>query len=69
MYLIKYQVRVWCLHVLRLKIEGSHLRKCKTTYECLNFSKRMEILERNKYGLLPSTTVLIVISVSNKKPK
>ena len=55
-HLIKYKllgddksnrVRVWYLHALRLKIEGSHLN-CKTANKCLNVRERVDMVDRNK---------------------
>ena len=51
------QVRVWQLHVLRLKIKNIHL-SYKTPNKCLNVCEKMEMVQRNKYCPFSSPTVL-----------
>ena len=45
------------VHTLQLEIEGSHLR-CKIANKSVKIREWVEIIGRNKYGVLPSPAVL-----------
>ena len=52
-----HRVATWQLKAVRLKVRDNRLT-CKVANKFLNDCKRVEVVERNKDGPLPSPTVL-----------
>ena len=62
-----YRVAVWYLQEVRLIIRDSH-HTCKVANKCMNVRKWVEVVERNKAGLLPFPAVPRITSDDERKP-